>query len=177
MAVYWLITQLKAKMNKLNYEFAKMDVDNPSFRILDEGYDDVKITIIGINDDKPHPTVTYKITRHPYLYFSDDDRANIDILVERLIVQLNSEFCDKKVDTPINPQSTVTESFKIIQQAMQEDTSYAWSWHCNIAVPMMDEGVKHKRANRSAANIMRNIFNVDVTKFPEYITIMERTKE
>lgn len=49
----------------------------------------------------------------------------------------------------------------ILSKAMKEDPSYAWSWHCNLAMPIYDQGVSHSTANLAAARLMEHIFNAD----------------
>lgn len=57
----------------------------------------------------------------------------------------------------------------LLERELKADRCYAWSWHCNIAVPLMDQfGCSHESANRSAAELMRHLFHVDVTTFPEW---------
>lgn len=53
----------------------------------------------------------------------------------------------------------------ILKQEMK-DADYAWSWHCNIAMPFYDalpegEPDRHARANRGAGRVMRHVFDVD----------------
>ena len=55
-----------------------------------------------------------------------------------------------------------------LSQAMQNDQDLAWTWHCNIAVGSLDEGVDHKTANLAAARFMSVVFGVDVTAFDEW---------
>lgn len=71
---------------------------------------------------------------------------------------------------------STTEAMKQFTKSMQEDDDYAWSWHCNLAMSAQDNGVDHKAANKSAALFMKWCFNVDMTKHPHYIDIMEETK-
>jgi hypothetical protein len=59
------------------------------------------------------------------------------------------------------------EALNIIKSAMRDDPGYAWSWHCNVAVSMMDEGAPHDAANAAAARFMRLAFDVDTTKAPQ----------
>lgn len=66
----------------------------------------------------------------------------------------------------------VSEAFRIVMEAVQNDQGYAWAWHCNIAMASVDEGIKHKAANRAAARFMKICFDVDTTKFREYRHIM-----
>jgi hypothetical protein len=60
----------------------------------------------------------------------------------------------------------IEAAFGILQSAMRDDPSYAWSWHCNIAVSMQDEGAPHDSANAGAARFMQLCFGVDTTKPP-----------
>ncbi len=59
------------------------------------------------------------------------------------------------------------EALSIIKSAMRDDPGYAWSWHCNVAVSMMDEGVPHAAANAAAARFMRLAFDMDTSKAPQ----------
>ena len=53
--------------------------------------------------------------------------------------------------------------------ALQADPDYAWSWHCNLAMPVMDvTGVTHRVANEAGARLMRHLFDIDITKHPHY---------
>jgi len=73
-----------------------------------------------------------------------------------------------------NKGITTRDAFNVVKKAIQMDNSYAWSWHCNVAVSSMDEGLDHKAANRAAARFMYICFDVDTTKFKEYIDIMNQ---
>ncbi len=55
-----------------------------------------------------------------------------------------------------------------IAEAIRQDHGYAWSWHCNLAVAILDTHIPHPRANRAAAEIMSRVFKMDTTTFPEY---------
>jgi hypothetical protein len=59
------------------------------------------------------------------------------------------------------------EALNITGSAMRDDPYYAWTWHCNVAVSMMDEGAQHDAANAAAARFMRLAFDVDTSKAPE----------
>jgi len=65
---------------------------------------------------------------------------------------------------------STSESYEILKKAIQDDDDYAWSWHCNIAVPFMDEGGTHEMANRAAARCMRTMFGVDVSLFDQWVS-------
>ena len=59
--------------------------------------------------------------------------------------------------------------FEELKTLIENDSSYAWAWHCNLAVPMKDEGIDHETANRAAARIMSTMFGIDTSKFKEYM--------
>jgi len=58
--------------------------------------------------------------------------------------------------------------FDGLKNAIKQDDDYAWTWFCNIAMPMQDQGITHQKANESAASIMKLFFDVDITKFDYY---------
>ena len=41
-----------------------------------------------------------------------------------------------------------------LTRQMRRDSAYAWSWHCNIAMSAVDEGMPHAAANRAAARFL-----------------------
>ena len=55
------------------------------------------------------------------------------------------------------------EAVSTLTKAIQVDDDFAWTWHCNIAMPMIDEGVHPIHANMGAARFMSIAFGVDVT--------------
>ena len=64
---------------------------------------------------------------------------------------------------------TIATAFDELKAAMNADSEYAWGWHCNLAVPIMDAaGVGHERANRAAAHLMQHLFDYDITTHPHY---------
>lgn len=58
----------------------------------------------------------------------------------------------------------VPRAFNTVKKAMQEDEMYAWSWHCNIAMASVDEGMNPAAANRAAGRVMQSAFGVDTMK-------------
>lgn len=56
---------------------------------------------------------------------------------------------------------SVPSSVQALITALKEDPDYAWTWHCNVACAMTDEGVDHATANRGAARFMRWFAGVD----------------
>lgn len=57
----------------------------------------------------------------------------------------------------------VVDAMQALSEAMQLDPDYAWSWHCNIAMASVDEGMDQESANRAAARFMRLAFKADVS--------------
>jgi hypothetical protein len=50
-----------------------------------------------------------------------------------------------------------------------KDPDYAWSWHCNLAMPILDAtGCSHELANQAAAYLMQHLWGCDITTHPHY---------
>ncbi len=63
----------------------------------------------------------------------------------------------------------MTHPFETLKTEIQSDPGYAWAWHCNLAVPIMDAtGISHAKANEAAALIMAQMFHYDITTHPHY---------
>lgn len=59
---------------------------------------------------------------------------------------------------------TLKTACETLAKAIRDDSSYAWSWHCNIAMAAQDEGVEHATANRAASRFMKMCFGVDTNE-------------
>ena len=64
------------------------------------------------------------------------------------------------------------EAVDALAKAFEEDPSYAYSWHCNIAMSCYDSlnGTtkwRHKVSNAAASRFMKLAFGVD-TQHPDY---------
>ena len=59
------------------------------------------------------------------------------------------------------PVQPVPDAIKTVIEAMQADSDYAWSWHCNIAMAFVDAGGDHYTGNQGAARFMRMLANVE----------------
>lgn len=71
--------------------------------------------------------------------------------------------------TTTNPSMTTAEAWDTLKNTVVTDPDYAWAFHCNLAVPLMDAtGISHFNANRSASLIMCQLFGVDMTANPGY---------
>lgn len=61
------------------------------------------------------------------------------------------------------------EAMDHLTAVMKDDPEYAWSWHCNLAMPIMDStDCSHEQANRAAAALMQHVWGVDITKHPHW---------
>jgi hypothetical protein len=70
--------------------------------------------------------------------------------------------------------------YEALKQKIAMEDDCAWTWHCNIAMAILDsEGFrgmgyakKHTDSNRAARLVMQRLFDVDVSKFPEYVALV-----
>ncbi len=61
------------------------------------------------------------------------------------------------------------QPFEAIKTLINVEPGYAWAWHCNLAVPIMDvTGASHEVSNAAAALIMMQMFDCDITQHPNY---------
>ena len=80
---------------------------------------------------------------------------------------------------------TLSDSVRHVIRAMREDISYVWSWHCNIAMSAVDEGVDHETANRAAArflqtltqNVPEGVKGINTADSPYFIAFEEQWAE
>jgi len=64
---------------------------------------------------------------------------------------------------------TEVHAFTALKTLIETDPEYAWTWHCNLAVPIMDAtGASQAKANQAAALIMAQMFDYDITEHPNY---------
>ena len=54
-------------------------------------------------------------------------------------------------DSPLSP----------LAEALRADPSYAWAWHCNLAMMAFDAGAPVRAANERAADFMNATFGVN----------------
>ena len=59
------------------------------------------------------------------------------------------------------PLESVPQAMQTVIAAMQADPSYAWSWHCNVAMTYVDAGGDRYTGNQGAARFMKLLANVD----------------
>jgi hypothetical protein len=69
-----------------------------------------------------------------------------------------------RVITPEEPRETTTPHLlDQFTEALKADPDLAWSWHCNLAMPIMDRvKCSHTAANEAAADLMRHLFRIDI---------------
>lgn len=64
----------------------------------------------------------------------------------------------------MNECAEVTKTSNAIEKLKEvilHDEGLAWSWHCNIAMCMVDAGCSKKKANIGAKDFMKKLFGVD----------------
>jgi len=75
-----------------------------------------------------------------------------------------------------------------LSRQLQRDLSYAWTWHCNLAMAQYDaltddwckdvdsKTFLHLACNDGAARFMRAAFGVNTTACPEYAAMYRQLK-
>jgi hypothetical protein len=61
--------------------------------------------------------------------------------------------------------NAVERAMETLRRAMAEDPDYAWSWHCNLAMASVDEGMDHAAANKAAERFMRLAFQTSRSEY------------
>lgn len=65
---------------------------------------------------------------------------------------------ENTIDAPVS-------AMQALRQALQADPEYAWAWHCNFAMPIMDSiHCTPAQANKAGADLMRYVFDIDIRK-------------
>lgn len=66
---------------------------------------------------------------------------------------------------PIETTERPVSAMQSLTAALQADSEYAWSWHCNLAMPIMDSlKCSHTQANQAAATLMQHLFHIDIRR-------------
>lgn len=66
----------------------------------------------------------------------------------------------------------------MLMEKLKAEEDYAWSFHCNIAMPAMDNlNISHEEANRFAAKLMKHMFDVDTSEFKWFKDLENRWTE
>ncbi len=70
---------------------------------------------------------------------------------------------------PVPATDPAPHAMQLLTTALKDDPDYAWSWHCNLAMPIMDGArVSHRVANETAARLMQHLFGIDTAKHLNY---------
>jgi len=103
---------------------------------------------------------------------------NVDKVMQKTLKLAQSQLNNYKVAfQDFARDAVVTDprsAFNELKFSIQQDQSFAWSWHCNVAMASYDEGVDHATANKAAARFMQSCFGVDTSKFKEYLAFGEK---
>lgn len=75
---------------------------------------------------------------------------------------------DTRTPNEIAFQKRNADAYAIVKETMQKDLCYAWAWHCNIAMAVVDEGGSHELGNKAAVRFMQMAFDVDTSKHSNY---------
>jgi hypothetical protein len=60
-------------------------------------------------------------------------------------------------------ETTMPHLLDQFTEALKADPDLAWSWHCNLAMPIMDRvKCSHTAANEAAADLLRHLFHIDI---------------
>jgi len=64
---------------------------------------------------------------------------------------------------------SIEQELNFIKDQMKKDNDFAWSWHCNIAMPIYDStNLSKRKCNQIAVNLMRHLFDVDTSENKHY---------
>ena len=78
-------------------------------------------------------------------------------------------------DTAGADYNRISNAWDTLTKSMINDPDWAWSVHCNLAIPIMDHlHCSHKAANLTAAALMRHVFHYDITTHKCYHDIIKR---
>lgn len=67
-------------------------------------------------------------------------------------------------------QISTKQAWDFLKEMCAADPDYAWSLHCNLAMPIMDAiGVDHQQSDAAAAYLMQHLFDHDITSHPYFV--------
>jgi hypothetical protein len=73
------------------------------------------------------------------------------------------------LDFVLRSNMSIKKELGVIKKAMEEDSDFAWSWHCNLAMPIKDlTNLPHRKCNQIAAFLMKHLFEIDTSENPNY---------
>lgn len=117
-------------------------------------------------------TDSYVIDCHPV----DKNLRSIRVTATNSkIHQANQSWRTISIDVQYLDPVEIKPHYDAIKQALKDDFEYAWGWHCNLAMPIVDTlGISHQDANRAAAALMQHMFGVDLTASQRYLDIIKQ---
>lgn len=62
----------------------------------------------------------------------------------------------------------IKNALDVLSNAMKNDSEYAWTWHCNLAMMAVDAGAGYKEANERASSFMLGLFGINTAENPCY---------
>ena len=86
--------------------------------------------------------------------------SKISTSIQDVVANSDCYFCQQS-DVR---QYHLTAAIKTLSDAMQADQELAWTWHCNISMPIHDCGVNIEIANDAAERVMQQLFCVDTSQ-------------
>jgi hypothetical protein len=87
--------------------------------------------------------------------------------IQRVIDYLDARRAALAQTAPVG-EATLS-AFEFLKAALHADGDYAWSWHCNLAMPIMDSiHCAPELANKAGADLMQYLFGIDVRKFDQW---------
>lgn len=63
------------------------------------------------------------------------------------------------------PHRKTGSAYKTLVKAMKDDPEYAWSWYCNISMPIFDQSygkLSSAEADLIASTLMKHLFDVTI---------------
>ena len=117
-------------------------------------------------------TERYDMTQHPLHYLFLNERSYAARQGWKAGLLYAVEQMKAAAPTPAAQADSTREAPSAMQSltaALKADPEYVWAWHCNLAMPIMDNAkVSHRVANIAAARLMQHLFGIDTEKHPHF---------
>jgi predicted HicB family RNase H-like nuclease len=79
---------------------------------------------------------------------------------------------NQKANIERSEPDAVASVMRMMKSLMQINESWAWGWHCNLAMMAYDAGANSLAANKQAAQFMMNAFGIDMNACQLYRDII-----
>lgn len=155
-------------------EIERLQKDN---QLLRSGLDKATSKVVGMLEYKPMFEAAVRSIAEISAALGIPEEAastangNEEILavLEELVHRVKTELPPHAHEPGEQRPGTILKAFDVIREKMRDDPEYAWSWHCNIAMPIMDTAkVSHELANKAAAHLMQHLFAIDTRDNQHY---------